>query len=374
MAGIYFHIPFCHSKCAYCDFYSMSVTSLADEYIKAIVRELEMRIDEIAPEPVRTIYIGGGTPSSLSLSQLNMLLTSISRTVDIQALEEFSFEANPEDVSDSLLDLLKRYGVNRVSMGVQSLDNMELKKVGRRHSAEEALVALHRIRTRFDNYSVDIIFGLPGQTIETLSATIDTILCLMPPHISVYLLSYEPGTRLYAQLLTGKVEEISDDMAEAMYMLVNDRLTSAGYVHYEISNYSLPGYASRHNSAYWDFSTYLGLGVSAHSFTQNNRAYNPSDIKRYIQTINSGANSYIIDDETETERFNDWVIVSLRTAHGLDITNLQNWSPSIRKAFIRQLNDVEATGSVVRRGHIIVIPPEQWLTADAVMRQLIIVE
>lgn len=377
MAGIYIHIPYCHAKCAYCDFFSTPRAETASDYIRSVTTELRLRYQELEGEPVSTIYIGGGTPTSLDLAQLTILLEAISSTVDMSAVEEFTVEANPEDINATLLNLLAERGVNRISMGVQSLNDDELISVGRLHTASRALEAIESVASRFNNYSLDIIFGLPGQTLKTLSTTLDSILSFLPPHLSTYLLSYEPGTRLYARLLAGKVKETSEEIACEMYALICRRLSEAGYIHYEISNHALPGFHSRHNSAYWDSTPYLGLGVSAHSFIRGHRVYNPNDIKSYVNAINDGSSCYIIDEETEANRFNDCIITSLRTARGFDLNQLTSWSPSIRKVFMRQLADLEKKSleepCIERVGDKLFIPSSHWLTADAVLRQLIIV-
>lgn len=367
MAGVYVHIPFCHAKCAYCDFFSTPRSESAVRYIDAVVAELEMRRHELRNEVIRTLYVGGGTPSSLDHKLLHRLLDG----VVCEGVEEFTVEVNPEDVNCDLLSVLKSAGVNRVSMGVQSLNDDELVRVGRRHSAADAIRAIDAIAQQFDNFSLDIIFGLPGQTIESLETTVSGILSFRPPHLSAYLLSYEPGTRLYAQLMTGKVKETSDSLAENMYRLVTDSFGSAGYEHYEISNYALPGMMSRHNSSYWNMTPYLGLGASAHSFDGTVRRFNPSNINEYISAINARKCCYIIDDETDRQRFNDRIIVALRTAAGLDIDSLSCF-PGLQDEFFMQLMPLVNDGRVIFDGSKVVIPPENWLRADSVIRELIL--
>ncbi|MDE5607657.1 MAG: radical SAM family heme chaperone HemW [Muribaculaceae bacterium] len=372
MSGLYIHIPYCHSKCAYCDFYSTPRADTVPAYIDAMIEELRMRKDEISSEPLTTIYLGGGTPSSLPVSQLAKLMEAIGHSFDTSSVIETTIEVNPEDVTPEFLKDVKALGFNRVSMGVQSLSDTELQAVGRRHTAEEALTAIGLVASAFKNYNVDIIFGLPYQTLGSLTSTLDRILTFRPPHVSAYLLSYEPGTRLYAALMASKVREISDSEAEEMYSYVSSRLNQAGYCHYEISNYALPGYRSRHNSAYWKLKPYLGLGASAHSFDGDIRRYNPSSIKSYIEAINAGKCCYIIDEEADWQKFNDMILVSLRTSDGILLSSLESWPERFAVDFMSQLQPLISGGNVINDNGAIKIPQEKWLTSNAVMRELIL--
>lgn len=374
MSGLYIHIPFCRLKCAYCDFYSSPKAEYMPAYVDALLQELEMRRDEIESQRLTTIYIGGGTPSSLPPGLLSKLFEGIHRLIDTSAVVETTIEVNPEDVTADFLNHTLSLGADRLSMGVQSLNDSELRAVGRRHSAAVALKAVEMIAARFENYSVDVIFGLPGQTLESLTATVDRLLAFRPPHISAYLLSYEPGTRLYAALSVGKVKEVSEDEAEIMYREVAGRLADAGYDHYEISNYALPGRYSRHNSAYWNLTPYLGLGAAAHSFDGHLRRYNPSSINTYIETINNHKCCYIIDEETDRQRFNDLLLVTFRTLAGFPLSALDRWPAEIAGNFRSQAGQLLSTGKLICRDGVLTIPPENWLTSDAVLRQLIITD
>lgn len=374
MSGLYIHIPFCRSKCAYCDFYSSPKAEYMPAYVDALLQELEMRRDEIESQRLTTIYIGGGTPSSLPLGLLSKLFEGIHRLIDTSAVVETTIEVNPEDVTADFLNHTLSLGADRLSMGVQSLNDSELRAVGRRHSAGVALKAVEMIAARFENYNVDVIFGLPGQTLESLTATVDRLLAFRPPHISAYLLSYEPGTRLYAALSVGKVKEVSEDEAEIMYREVAGRLADAGYDHYEISNYALPGRYSRHNSSYWNLTPYLGLGAAAHSFDGHLRRYNPSSINTYIETINNHKCCYIIDEETDWQRFNDLLLVTFRTSAGFPLSALDRWPAEIAGNFRSQAGQLLSTGKLICRDGVLTIPPENWLTSDAVLRQLIITD
>ncbi len=341
-------------------------------YVEALLSELEMRRHEIESEALTTIYLGGGTPSSLPVGQLSKLMEGIAGRIDISSVTEITLEVNPEDVSTDFLKHIKSLGFNRISMGVQSLNDDELRTVGRRHTASEAIAAIDRLAEEFDNYSLDIIFGLPQQTLQTLDSTLGKILSFRPPHLSAYLLSYEPGTRLYAALMASKIAETPEADAELMYRTVTSRLAETGYQHYEISNYSLPGFHSRHNSAYWTMAPYLGLGASAHSYDGAVRRYNPSSIKAYLEAIKDSKCCYIIDEEAEWQRFNDLILVSLRTSAGFPLEKLSTTPDYIADEFLAQLRPMIRSGKVVEENGVIRIPSERWLTSDSIMRDLIV--
>lgn len=259
-SGLYIHIPFCHSKCSYCDFYSMPLRhEVENAYIDALLREWELRHRELEISPT-TIYLGGGTPSILSDANLTRLLQGIG--IDrLAALSEVTIEVNPEDVTPQRASLLRESGINRVSMGVQSLDDDLLKAIGRRHDSHTAVKAYETLRAAgFSNISLDLMYGLPSQSMTQWEETLHSMLGrLHPEHLSAYILSYEHGTRMTAMRDAGKLTPVDDDTILQMYSLLCDMSREAGYDHYEISNFALPGHKSRHNSAYWDMSPYIGL-------------------------------------------------------------------------------------------------------------------
>jgi len=370
--GLYIHVPYCHAKCAYCDFYSTPDVSTADAFVDALLAEARLRRGELEG-PVTTLYIGGGTPSLLGGGRLAKLAGGLRQVFDLDAVGEFTVEVNPEDVDIELIDALLGIGVNRVSMGVQSLADDELKRIGRRHTSAEAVKAARLIASAFENFSLDIIFGLPGQTLETLGASLDRFIEFDAPHLSAYLLSYEPGTRLYSQLIAGKVSETTEELADAMYNLVDRRFSDAGYCHYEISNYARPGFESRHNSAYWNGTRYLGLGPSAHSYDGDVRRYNPAGVRKYIEALAAGHIFYEVDEETIENKFNDYLITRLRTARGLDLDDLvaQPYGHLIGKIAV-PLQRLGDAGLIVVNGKKVTIPRHRWLTSDAILRELII--
>lgn len=370
MTGLYIHIPYCHSKCAYCDFFSTPRRDSLDQLISSLVKEWEMRRNELA-EPPSTLYVGGGTPSILTLEKLSELIVGIEQ----QNWIESTIECNPEDVTHDWIDGIKELGFNRVSMGVQSLDDDQLRFIGRRHTAYDALQKMEMLLQHDINVSVDLIYGLPQQTLQSWRKSLDGILALHPHHLSAYLLGYEQGTRLWAMLQANKVEEASDELVCEMYKYLCERTDIEGYVHYEVSNFAQPGCKAVHNSNYWNGSPYLGLGPGAHSYDGNIRRINPSSIKRYLEAISHDMPAYEIDAEGDVERLNDFIITRLRTNAGLSIKDLvDEWGEELADAILKDAQPHLASGMLVSEGGRLFIPPDCWLRSDAVMRDLIRVQ
>lgn len=379
MSGVYVHIPFCHSKCAYCDFYSTPSQKFMKQYVEAVINEVAMRMNEMTMAQqsgglIETVYIGGGTPSMLPPEMLKRLVEGLLDTLQpllSNQIKEFTIEANPEDLSEGLIYNCKSLGINRISMGVQTFDDAMLSSLGRRHDGDCSRRALRLLDDSGLNYSADIIFGLPEQSIGDWNRQLDELLSFRPPHFSAYLLSYEPGTRLYARLLAGKIEEASEELVKSMYDTLIEKARTHGYEHYEISNYSLPGYHARHNSSYWDGTPYLGLGTSAHSFDGFKRRFNPNVIKDYLSSIESGLEYCVVEEENEANRFNDVLITALRTSNGLDLGKISTvFSKSIVKAFYENL--ALYGRYLVSDNNRLRIPEELWLTSDTILCNLIV--
>ena len=324
MAGIYVHIPFCASRCSYCDFFStLSLKEAGDAYVRALIAEARLRRGELQGEPVKTLYMGGGTPSQLPLPLLEQLVTGLKGVLDLGGVEEFTVEANPDDVTPEWCATLSPLGVNRVSMGVQSFEDVILRAIGRRHNAVQAVQAVNNLRSAgIGNVSIDLIYGLPGQTLASWESSVNQALDLHPQHISAYGLTYEEGTRLWLQRERGEVKEVPEDVCVEMYRLLVARLREAGYEHYEISNFALPDYYSRHNSSYWDETPYLGLGAAAHSFDGSVRRSNPCDLRGYLERIHRGEPACESEEMTWWERYDERVMLGLRTARGVDVKRL----------------------------------------------------
>ncbi len=360
MTGIYIHIPFCHAKCAYCDFFSGPLKTDSDSYVTALLREWDARKDELSGQPIDTIYMGGGTPSILSPIQLNRIIDRL----PTGSIKEFTIEVNPEDVTNTFAKYIASSPITRVSMGVQSFRDNELKAIGRRHSADTALKAIELLRVAgITEISLDLIFGLPLQTDNSWQESLTELMGLDIPHFSAYLLSYEPGTRLHAMLESGKISEAGENEVTSRYRKLTDMARTNGYDHYEISNYAKPGHHSRHNSGYWSGMHYLGLGTGAHSFDGTLRRVNPTKIKQYTGH-DFTTPFFIVEQETPDEIYNDYIITSLRTSQGIDI--VQHIALYGEELLHQASRFLDSGDLIIDEGHIR-IPEHRWLIADRIM-------
>lgn len=320
MPGLYIHVPFCQKRCHYCSFYSTTFGSKErDAFVSALSHEMQQRS---TAEAVDTVYFGGGTPSQLSLEQVKVIFDSIHRNYNVATDAEITFECNPDDVDTEKINGLAQLGINRISMGVQSFDEKVLRFINRRHSAQQALDAIDICHNAgIKNISIDLIYGLPMQTQQMWRDDLSIVSRLVSSgaitHLSSYALSIEPGTHLYNIYKKGEISETDDDALLAMYNLLVDTLTEAGFEHYEISNFSLPGFASRHNSSYWQQVPYIGLGPGAHSFDGNiTRRYNLPDIKAYLADPFHAFENEIL---TAEEKYDELIMTRLRTKQGLPL-------------------------------------------------------
>ncbi len=374
MAGVYVHIPFCASRCSYCDFFStLRLDEVGHDYVEALIAEARLRKAELNGKPVKTLYMGGGTPSQLPLPLLARLIDGLKATLDLNAVQEFTLEANPDDVTPEWCAAVRALGVNRVSMGVQSFQDAVLRLVGRRHTARQAIDAVASLRhAGIDNISIDLIYGLPGQTLETWAESVRQAVDLRPQHISAYGLTYEPGTRLWQQRECGEVVEASEDQYLDMYRILIGLLQVAGYEHYEISNFALPGYRSRHNSSYWNETPYLGLGAAAHSYDGTMRRSNPADLCGYIRRITSGQPACQVEDLAWWERYDERVMLGLRTADGVDAHRLRSdfgdkaWAHFVSEA----RRHIDAGNMICTDDGRYILTSEGIVLSDSVMRDL----
>jgi oxygen-independent coproporphyrinogen-3 oxidase len=322
LTSMYIHIPFCDHICTYCDFHkSLASDAKKGRYIDALCRELHHRSEELTN--VRTIFIGGGTPLSLNEPMLEALLQTIAEVVDLDQVLEYSIETNPNNLSESKIALLQRYGVNRVSIGVQTFDKQQLHTLGRDHKVADVKKGIRRLRkANFPNISVDLIFSLVGQTLADLDRDIDLALKLDVDHISYYSLILEERTILYHQYLHGDVAMNEEDIEAAMFDRVIERLTTAGYEHYEISNFAKPGKRSLHNMAYWHNDDYLGFGSGAHSHVNGKRFYHVAKVAAYINQIEQDSYDYYhIEDVDDCV---DDLLVGLRMIEGVDLARYES--------------------------------------------------
>lgn len=354
-----------------------------EQYCVAVLKEFELRETEIE-EPWHTIYIGGGTPTAIPSNILIDFLSKLrekavchnSTFSNKPSITEFTIEANPEDITPDMIDSLRQVGANRISIGIQSFDTVQLNAINRRHDADASLNALTILKESGINYSADLIYGLPNQSVQSWEQQLLTLLDFKPPHFSAYLLSYEPGTRLYVRREQGKVTETDEETANSMYELLTRLATEKGYNHYEISNFARPGYEAIHNSSYWDLTPYLGLGCSAHSFDGILRRFNPTNIRQYMASLLSNKHtiSAIEEEETTVNQINDYIITSLRTSRGVSpMKTRQLWGDNAYNALNKNIALLLKSGKIIKttNGNFI-IPEKYWLTSDAILRELIL--
>ena len=383
MAGIYVHVPFCKTRCIYCGFFSTTSMNLMPKYVETVLCELHERRDYLKGQTVETLYFGGGTPSQLPVAALRRIIDAVhiiykdsaaceamdeaacernamskeqneanveGRVVNEQHvasrkfLEEVTVEANPDDITPEWLEAVKDAGVNRLSIGVQTFNDDRLRLIRRRHTSIQAVQAVRMAQDAgFDNVSIDLMFGFPEQTLAEWQSDLDHAVSLGVQHLSAYSLMYEDGTPLARMLDAGQINEIDDELSLAMFERLVDVASSAGYRHYEISNFALPGRESRHNSSYWHGVPYLGVGPGAHSSSGTQRCYNSDSLTEYI-----AGSKPVLETLTELERYDEYVFTRLRTAEGIDIADMERTFGSM--AVAKLLSD---SASQVSRGMLV---------------------
>jgi len=324
MAGIYIHIPFCKKLCFYCDFYHVVSHDDNSLFIDALLKEALLRKDYLGDEPVSTIYLGGGTPSVFSVKDLGTILDQIKKLFTIAEDCEVTIELNPDDVNETYLEGLKNLNINRISLGIQSWRDTDLKLLNRRHDSARAVKALKEIlNAGFKNVTIDLIYGIPGMSLKDWESNLDFTFSFDIKHLSAYHLTFEPGTVFGKMLEKGDISEIDEEDSAAQFNLLIEKAESAGFIHYEISNFAKPGYFSIHNSNYWKQVSYLGLGPSAHSFNGYTRQWNVRDLKGYIKSVNEGKSFFESEELDVKKRFNEYIMTSLRTMWGIDLDYIE---------------------------------------------------
>ena len=324
MAGIYLHIPFCKRRCIYCDFFSTTQGGQTDRYIQTLCKELEQRKEYLEGEDIETIYLGGGTPSQLQEKHFEQIFSTLYIYYPVRPDAEITLEANPDDLNKEYVTMLRHFPFNRLSMGIQTFNDTTLRLLHRRHTAQQAIDAFERCRQAgFANISIDLMYGLPGETLASWKADLKQAVTLHPEHISAYHLIYEEGTPLWKLREQHRVNEIDEDLSVNLFTELIHTLKNAGYEHYEISNFCLPDKYSRHNSSYWTGKTYLGCGASAHSYNGTSRQWNIASLEKYMTGIEHRKPDYEIEELDLYTRYNDFVITSLRTQWGMSLTKLK---------------------------------------------------
>lgn len=375
MAGIYIHIPFCRKRCHYCDFFKTTDFSQKFRILAALRKELESRAPELASEEINTIYLGGGTPSVLMIDELKSLLDTIRLHYRVSSEAEITMEANPDDLSQATLTAIRQTGYNRLSMGVQSFAEADLKLMNRRHGVMQAIQSVKWAKKAgFTNLSIDLIYGLPNQTLEEWERNVRIAVELDVQHISAYNLTYHEGTVFYDQLKKGILKELPDELSLQQFELLIKILKEAGFEQYEISNFCKPGYYSRHNSSYWKSKKYLGIGPSAHSFDLNTRRWNVSSTGKYLQGVENNETYSETEVLTEQDCYNDCIITGLRTIWGISEELIQTeFSAPYSVHFQKMCDKYVHAGQLIRSSGIVRISPEGLFLSDRIMADFMVV-
>lgn len=397
MAGIYIHIPFCESRCIYCGFYSTTSLSLREAYVDALCREMELKPLSLTldkGEVINTIYLGGGTPSQLKDTQLQRIFDAVLKNYGKAFPHpgrwddmEITMECNPDDLTEEYCQQLRQLPINRISMGAQTFSDDRLQFLHRRHRSQQVVQAIDRLRgIGINNISIDLMFGFPKENLQDWEDDITKALSLRVEHLSAYSLMYEEGTRLYRLLQDKQVEEIDEEVSLDMYKMLMEKMAQAGYEHYEISNFCLPGYHSRHNSSYWKEIPYIGLGAAAHSYQRTHqkvngntqisvvRSWNTANLQAYISFIDKGT----LPSESETldlnTRYNDLITTALRTRDGINIQQLrEEYGYTYEKKFLHESEEKMSRGLMERNGDQVRLTKAGLFISDDIMSDFMLV-
>ena len=372
MAGLYLHIPFCTRKCAYCDFYSVANTNLTDDFGNAVCKELELQKNYLQKEKVQTIYFGGGTPSMLNENQIEKILENIYKYYNVDSNSEITLEANPDNLNSKYLKLIKKAGINRLSIGIQSFDDKDLQLMKRKHTVNEAVNSVKCAQEEgFNNISIDLIYGLPDLTIKKWEKNIDEALNLNIQHISAYHLTIEPNTTFQKLHLNKKLNLPTEDESLNQFKLLRFKTAEKGFLQYEISNFALDGFISLHNTNYWMGVKYLGLGPSAHSYNLTSRQWNIQNLPAYLDAISQGKIPLEIENLTKNEKYNDFVITSLRTMWGLNTEKLKkDLGEKYRKHFLMKAKKIINNKEMLKKDNDFILTEKGIFVSDNIMREL----
>jgi oxygen-independent coproporphyrinogen-3 oxidase len=372
MRGIYIHIPFCRKACRYCDFYFSVSLHYLDDFVDALVKEIRLKGESNGGRNLETLYLGGGTPSLLSAQQLEKILNAIHSYHTFQENPEWTIECNPDDLDMTTIKKLRQLGFNRLSIGVQSFHERDLEIMHRSHTAEQAEASVRRASSEgFDNITMDLIYGIPGQSSAEWEENIEKALSLPVSHLSAYHLTFEPGTVFDHWRIKGKLLPVPEEESVEQYRILREKLLTAGFDHYELSNFGRKGIVSKHNMLYWSGQSYLGLGPSAHSYDGERRSWNISALKIYMERTRTGEDIGETEHLTRKELYHDYLITSLRTKWGADPAHIEEvFGTGFRMHFEKQAQAFLEKGSMSVMAGRLVIEPVQWLITDHILRAL----
>lgn len=373
MAGLYIHIPFCTKRCLYCDFFSNTEMRYKTPYIRALIEEMKLRQTYIGDEPIETIYFGGGTPSQLTAADFELIFETIYQLFDTTPCQEITLEANPDDMTPDYIHSIRTLPFNRISMGVQSFQEKDLRFLNRRHNSRQAKQAVRDCQQNgYSNISIDLIYGLPGQTLEEWERNLEEAIRLQIPHISAYHLIYEEGTALYKLMEAGKITPVEEELSVTLFSTLIDKLTEAGYLHYEISNFARPGCFSQHNSSYWTGKPYLGIGPSAHSYNGHSRQWNVSSLPLYIKGINEQSPEIEIEELDIHTRYNDFIITGLRTMWGIRLDEVRSKFGEEKETYLKQqAKSYLQKGLLLQQHDTLTLSKEGIFISDGIMSDLL---
>lgn len=372
MAGIYIHVPFCVSRCGYCDFYKVTNFDHKEGYVDALLRELELRRFFLEDAIVETIYFGGGTPSTLSLNQIELILKAITQFFVLSDLVEITVECNPDDITAEYLLGLKNLGVNRLSIGIQSFDDEMLRFMQRRHNSMQSFKAIDLAKkVGFDNISIDLIYGLPNISNAAWIKNVKMALELQISHLSAYHLTIEKGTAFEKLLQNGVITEVEEENSVLQFDILLDLAAKAGFEQYEISNFCKDGRYSQHNSNYWFGVPYLGLGPSAHSYNGKSRFWNVSDLSKYLLSLSRSVLPLQEELLTDIDKFNETLMIGLRTKWGVNINHFQNTlSPTLLVHFNNVLESQLSNGNVYLQNGFVRIKSSKFMVSDSIISNM----
>ena len=375
MAGIYIHIPFCKQACNYCDFHFSTSMKMKVDFVKAIIKEIELRKDVFANKFISSIYFGGGTPSLLSKEELDMIFEKLYKSFTIDADAEITLEANPEDLNFDKILQLKDTPINRLSIGVQSFRDEDLKYMNRVHTAIEALNSIKVAQDLgFQNITIDLIYGTPGMSNEDWKYNLRKSFALNLPHISSYALTVEEKTPLYYQILKKNIDAVDEQQSANQFKILMDEMLSYGYEQYEISNFCKDNSYSRHNSSYWKKNHYLGLGPSAHSYFGNSRLWNVSNNVKYIKALSASRLPLSKENLNTQDMYNEYVMTSLRTKWGCSLIEIEKYySRSYLNYFKVQIKGHEINGYIIENKGVYTLSEKGKLIADRITSDLFVI-
>lgn len=372
MNGIYIHVPFCISKCAYCNFFSLASESKMNDYVEALKKEIIFRKDYLGVETVKTIYFGGGTPSLLPTKSIEEIINLIRKNFNIDDNPEITLEANPDTINKEKMSLLKQMGVNRISVGIQSFFDDDLQYLGRRHDSRHALQVMEDLKNvNFDKITLDLIYGIPTLTEEKWNKNLDTFFSTGISHLSAYALTVEPKTILGHKIKNGDLQDINEDNTIRHYEILIEKTKEQGFEHYEISNFAKENCRSQHNSIYWTDEKYLGLGPSAHSYDKTSRQWNVSNLTEYIKLAGNSDNCFEKEILSKEDKYNEYVMTSLRTSWGCDINKIESdYGISYKNHFLKNIKKYLDSQVMHENNTSFILTDEGMLFADGIASNL----